>query len=291
MINTIGASSDFDFFELIQFELIKLKRTKNRMKKKVLITGASKGIGKAIAENLINDGKYDVYGTSRNPDNVKDKNDRLTLVKLDVTKIESIQACSDQIGNIDILINNAGQSQLGAAEDTSIVKYKELFDVNFFGVVGVTNIFLPSIRNNKGKIINIGSLIGTFNLPYYSSYTASKSALQGYSHSLRMELLKFGVQVTLIEPNDFATSIEPEVLCKESSVYTQTLNIIREKIRANMSKSESPDVIGKFIVKLLTKQKLKAYYPYGGNAKMLTILKRMLPHEIVHKLTMQSYNL
>lgn len=259
------------------------------MKKKVLITGASKGIGRAIAENLIDNGRYDVFGTSRNPDEVK--NNKLSLIQLDVTDTKSIKSCFDQVGNIDILINNAGQSQLGAAEDISIKKYKELFAINFFGVVETTNIFLPSIRKNKGKIINIGSLIGTFNLPYYSSYTASKCALQGYTHSLRMELSKLGVQVTLIEPNDFDTTIEPEVLCKEGSIYTQKLNTIRNKIRINMSKSEPPDSLGKFIVKLLKKKRLKAYYPYGGNAKMLTILKRILPHEIVHKLTMQSYNL
>jgi len=261
------------------------------MNKKVLITGASKGIGKAIAENLIENDKYDVFGTSRNPDRVKNSNDRLSLIQLDVTNTESIKSCFDQVGNIDILINNAGQSQLGAAEDISVKKYKELFAVNFFGVVETSNIFLPGIRKNKGKIINIGSLIGTFNLPYYSSYTASKCALQGYTHSLRMELSKLGVQVTLIEPNDFATTIEPEVLCKEGSIYTQKLNTIRDKIRVNMSRSEPPDALGKFIAKLLKKKKLKAYYPYGGNARMLTILKRILPHEIVHKLTMQSYNL
>lgn len=260
-------------------------------KKKVLITGASRGIGKAIAENLIDNDLYHVYGTSRNPDRVKNKNDKLTIIQLDVTNTESIQSCFDQIGNIDILINNAGQSQLGAAEDISVTKYKELFAINFFGVVETTNIFLPGIRKNRGKIINIGSLIGTFNLPYYSSYTASKCALQGYTHSLRMELSNFGVQVTLIEPNDFATTIEPEMLYKEDSIYTQQLDVIRNKVKVNMSKSESPDLLGKFVAKILMKKKLKAYYPYGGNAKLLTVLKRILPHEVVHRLTKRSYNL
>ncbi len=143
--------------------------------RKVLVTGASRGIGLAIARKLHKEG-YDVYGTSRHRQQ-KLEEEGLKFVQMDAFDTESIAHCFSRIGDIDILINNAGQSQVGASEDIPDAKYRQLFDVNFFAPLQLTKLFLPGIRQNKGYIINIGSLAASFNLPFYSGYVASKASL------------------------------------------------------------------------------------------------------------------
>jgi len=174
----------------------------------VLITGASRGIGKACAERLVAEGD-NVYGTSRHPE--AENGDRnLHMLAMDVNRDESVNAAVNKIlaveRRIDVVINNAGFGIAGSVEDTSVEEGKSLFETNFFGVLRVCRAVLPTMRNmGRGTIINISSLGGRIGLPYQGLYSATKFAIEGLSEALRMELRQFGIDVTLVEPGDVCT--------------------------------------------------------------------------------------
>ena len=120
------------------------------MKQTIFITGASSGISKSIAQSALAKG-YHVIGTSRNANTVKDRLEGVRYVSLDMSSIESIDACWEEVKDekIDVLVNNAGQSQIGPVEETSLEKLRYLFEVNFFGLVHLTKKVLPQMREKK----------------------------------------------------------------------------------------------------------------------------------------------
>src|SRR5262252_9121030 len=168
-----------------------------------LITGAASGLGRAIALALMKNG-FTVFGTSRRPE------DRAALTEfpmlaLDVRSDDSVRVALEEIrsrvGRLDVLVNNAGVRFLGAAEETSVDEAKAVFETNFFGAHRVTAAALPQLRESGGgRIINITSLSGLNALPFGSMYSASKWALEGYSESLRHELKRHGIFVSIVEP-------------------------------------------------------------------------------------------
>jgi len=169
------------------------------MKNKVaLVTGASSGIGQATAERLADAG-YEVFGTSRR---VRPGGQRsLTMLTLDVTSDESVQAAVQEVvrraGRIDVLVNNAGFGVAPAgAEESSIEQAQSIFDTNFFGIVRMTRAVVPQMRKQEGgRIINIGSVLGFLPMPYGALYAATKHAIEGYSESLVHELRTRGIRV------------------------------------------------------------------------------------------------
>lgn len=259
--------------------------------KTVLITGASKGIGFTIATHFVKKYGFRVIGTSRNPEPGFEDKHGFSLLALDLNNPESVNALVKQLPDeIDILINNAGQSQLGAFEDIPEEDFRKLFEINFFGSLRLTKALLPKMRaNGKGLIINISSLIASFPLPYYTSYTTSKAAFSAFSFSLNMELNPLGIDVVVIEPNDLRTSIEPQLYIKDQSPYEKLVTKVREKVRSNMSKSEDATVITGVIDKIVTSKSPKPKYVVGGNAGLLIFIKRLINSATQLKLTGKSY--
>ncbi|MBB3388881.1 NAD(P)-dependent dehydrogenase (short-subunit alcohol dehydrogenase family) [Rhizobium sp. BK275] len=177
------------------------------MKKTVLITGASSGIGKA-AGRLFHANGWNVIATMRSPEKESELTELadILVVRLDVQDRGSIdtaiKAGIEQFGRIDVLVNNAGYGQNGIFEATSREKIQQQFDVNVFGVMDVTRAILPHFRANKaGTIINVSSGAGLFTLPTLSIYCASKFALEGFTEALSYELLGLGVGVKSVIPH------------------------------------------------------------------------------------------
>lgn len=175
------------------------------MKKTVLITGCSSGIGKKAAYYYAELG-WNVVATMREVSMGADLAQAgITVLQLDVQNKDSIaqalEQAIDKFGRIDVLVNNAGFGLFGVFESIPDEKIRQQFDVNLFGVMDVTRSLLPHFRQNKaGVIVNISSGAGVFTLPMLSLYCASKFALEGFSEALSYELLPLGIQVKLVEP-------------------------------------------------------------------------------------------
>ncbi|KUL86631.1 hypothetical protein ZTR_03064 [Talaromyces verruculosus] len=179
-----------------------------------LITGASSGLGAAIAEAALQAG-HKVLATARNPTKAAAENPQISKlggiwIELDVTQVETTKKVEEAInqagGVIDVVINNAGYSLLGSIEDMSEEEIQTQFSTNVFGAVRVLKGALPFMRKRKsGTVINISSSAGLDGLPSCAMYAGTKFALEGMSESLSKELSPFGIRVLLIEPGEFRT--------------------------------------------------------------------------------------
>jgi NAD(P)-dependent dehydrogenase (short-subunit alcohol dehydrogenase family) len=167
----------------------------------VLITGCSSGYGLATARKFLDEG-WNVVATMRTPrQDVLPSSDRLKIVALDVTSPDSIANAVQTAGPIDALVNNAGIGGIGVFEATPMDTTRELFDTNTFGSMAVTQAVIPQMRKRRsGVIVNVTSSTTLAAMPLAAVYTASKSAIEGFSGSLALELGFFGVRVKLVEP-------------------------------------------------------------------------------------------
>src|SRR4249919_1882622 len=183
--------------------------------KTALVTGASSGIGEATAQRLVMAG-YKVYGTSRRAAKASQRS--FELLPLDVTSDESVAATVGEVlraeGRIDLLVNNAGFGIApAAAEESSIEQARSIFETNFFGIVRMTRAVVPHMRQQgSGRIVNIGSVLGFFPMPYNALYAATKHAIEGYSESLDHELRTWGIRVSVIEPAYIKTTFDANFL-------------------------------------------------------------------------------
>jgi NAD(P)-dependent dehydrogenase (short-subunit alcohol dehydrogenase family) len=183
------------------------------MEKVIFITGSSRGFGKLWAEAFLKRGDK-VVATARNIDTLTDLSKKygksILPIKLDVTDrqacVDALHQAQRHFGRIDVVINNAGYGLFGAIEETSEKEARDQMEANFFGLLWVTQAALPILRQQgSGHIIQVSSVLGVATLPVLGLYNASKFAVEGLSETLATEVKGFGINVTLIEPNGFAT--------------------------------------------------------------------------------------
>ena len=169
--------------------------------KTVLITGCSSGYGLETARRFHSEG-WNVVATMRTPrEDVLHQSERLRLVALDVTQPESVAAAVEASGPIDVLVNNAGIGAMGAFEATPIATVREIFETNTFGAMAMTHAVLPQFRERRsGVVVNVTSSATLARMPLVAVYTASKTAVDGFTASLALELDEFNVNVKLVEP-------------------------------------------------------------------------------------------
>ncbi|WPB77646.1 SDR family oxidoreductase [Archangium violaceum] len=169
--------------------------------KTVLITGCSSGYGRETARHFHAQG-WNVVATMRTQrEDVLPRSDRLRVVPLDVTRPDSIAAALEASGPIDVLVNNAGIGLMGAFEATPMTTVRDVFETNTFGVMAMTQAVLPRFRaRGSGVIVNVTSSATLAPMPLVAVYTASKTAIEGFTASLAFELEEFGVHVKLVEP-------------------------------------------------------------------------------------------
>ncbi len=267
------------------------------MPKTVLITGGSSGIGKAIGDYLVARG-YRVFGTSRNPEKVK--NSKFPLLKLDVNDPASIDGAVAEFiqkaQKIDVVINNAGVGITGPIEETPENEIKKAFDTNFFGPIRVIKTVLPQMREQGfGRIINITSIASYMGLPYRGMYSASKAALEIATEALRMETLQFGITMTNVAPGDFATNIAAgryHAPVLENSPYKKdygnTVNLMNEHV----DKGNDPLEMAKAVHKIIVTPNPKIHYKIGAPLqKFSIILKRILPDKMYERMVLRHYGL
>ncbi len=177
-----------------------------------LISGCSSGFGKILAQQLLHAPSTQVVATARNSAALDDLPNTPNVLKLtlDVSCAQSIAAAvRDTVahfGKIDVLVNNAGYGIVGALEETPLAQTRALFDTNVFGLMALTQAVLPHMRaRQRGHIINMSSVAGVVPMAGFSSYNASKYAVEGISQALALELAPFNISVTAIEPGPFRT--------------------------------------------------------------------------------------
>ncbi|WP_115461988.1 SDR family oxidoreductase [Winogradskyella aurantiaca] len=267
------------------------------MQKVVLITGGSKGIGKATGQ-LLSENGFKVYGTSRNPDTIS--NHPFKLLPLDVTDPNSIARCIDllksETSRLDILINNAGAGITGPIEEIPEAEIKKNFETNFFGPVAMIKSVLPLMRENKsGLIINVTSIAGYMGLPFRGVYSASKGALELITEAISMEVKSFGIDVVNFAPGDVATDIAAgryHSPLKESSAYKATYGKTLELMDTHVDSGKDPMFIANAIYNIITSKSRKVHYKAGEPLQKFSIvLKRLLPDRWYEKMLMNHYKL
>lgn len=270
------------------------------MKKIILITGASSGMGKSTAKFLHAQG-HKVYGAARRVNEMHDlKEMGMGIVSLDLTNDESIKNAVDTIvqqeGRIDVLINNAGYGSYGSVEDVSIEEAKRQFEVNLFGLARITQLVLPSMRQQKsGRIVNITSMGGKIYTPFGAWYHATKHAVEGWSDCLRLELKQFGIDVVVVEPGGIKTewgTIAADNLVKTSGngAYSKMANSIAKNLKEMYSGNRltQVDVLGRTIAKAATDRKPKIRYVKGYMAKFSIFVRKWFGDRIFDKVIMSQ---
>ncbi len=183
--------------------------------KTVFITGASSGFGEDSLKAFADKG-YKVYGTmrettSRNAEkksHLEAYSDKISIIEMDVTSDDSVKKAFQEVGPIDVLINNAGIMYLGITEAFSIAQARVQMETNYYGAIRTIQAVLPKMREAKsGLIINTSSLVGQISPPFFGTYSATKHALEAYTQALRYEVSPFGVDVALVEPGPFGTGL------------------------------------------------------------------------------------
>jgi short-subunit dehydrogenase len=274
---------------------------KNMSTKKVaLVTGASSGIGKAIAEQLLKDGLI-VYVAARRADKMKDLETQGAItLKMDITSEEDLVNGINQIkaahGGVDVLVNNAGYALYGSVEETTLEDARRQFEVNLFGLARLTQLVIPYMREKRaGTIINMSSMGGKIYTPLGAWYHATKHALEGWSDCLRIELAQFGINVVIVEPGGIETEfgnvmITPMMERSGNGPYALLTKNLEKATRDayENGKASPPSVIANLVSKAVKSNKPKTRYAGGYLAKPLLFMRHWLPDRLFDKIILNT---
>ncbi|MDQ3093874.1 MAG: oxidoreductase [bacterium] len=268
-------------------------------KKVILITGASSGIGKASAEQLITEGHI-VYGLARDLENLQ-KIEGLKPIVADVTDdkslISTVNLVIENEGKIDVLFNNAGYGLYGAVEDVPIDDAKKQFEVNLFGLAKLTQLILPHMRTaGQGLIINMSSMGGKIYFPLGAWYHASKHAVEGFSDSLRLDVQSFGINVSIIEPGAIATNFGNVVdgpLMKYSGegAYASIAKAFSRSLKNTYGKPETlspPSVVAMAVSRAVNSKRPKTRYVAGKYARTLMLIRKIFGDRTFDKIALRQ---
>lgn len=257
------------------------------MKKVVLLTGASSGIGAATAQALAAAG-YRVFGGARRPETVTAP-ENVELLELDVCKPEQVSRAVEDVlsrcGRIDVLINNAGVSLAGPVEATSDAEALALFDTNLFGALRMTRAVLPAMRQqSSGVIINVSSVLGFLPAPFMGLYASSKHALEGLSESLDHEVRGFGIRVVLVQPGFTSTSLDANATLTRKPVpaYESAFQSSLTAVQRQIAEGAAPSSVATEILAAIAgSHRLRR--PVGSGAHMLSVLRRFAPSPLLDR--------
>ncbi len=259
------------------------------MKKVVIITGASSGIGKASASYLASKG-YIVYGLAR-----REVKDNFNSIKCDVTNRSEIERVFkyiyDKEGRIDVLVNNAGMGISGAVEYIDNNKTRDLFNLNTLAYFDTCQVAIPYLKKTKGHIVNISSIAAIIPIPYQTAYSASKAAINLFSQSLRLELKDSGIKVSAIMPGDTKTGFTAaRIKDNNEEGYNGRLSKSVERMERDEQNGKSPLSVSKEIEKVILSNNPKALISVGIEYKFVYFLSKALPNRLLLFIVDKMYN-
>lgn len=245
--------------------------------KTVLITGTSKGIGLETALAFGRAG-YKVFATMRSPENAKDFKQNIadeslaiTISKLDVDSDESVQKgidkILDEIGTIDVLVNNAGIERHGSVEELKMADIKAIMETNYFGAIRCVKNVLPQMRKNKkGCIINIASVAGKISSSPLGAYAASKFALEAVSEALAQEVKPFNIRVAIVEPGIINTQMANDIAVSDNSIYPHSKRFAG-LFAASLETPTHPSMVANRILDIADSGTWQLRHPVGPDAQ------------------------
>ena len=243
-----------------------------------IITGASRGFGRALAESALAAGDH-VVAAVRRPESVADLEakypDNCLIAKFDARDIAAaadlVRDTLDRFGQLDVLVNNAGRAVVGAVEEIGDAQLRELMDLHLFGPAALVRAALPAMRGRgTGTIVQMSSQGGRMSFPGVSAYSASKFALEGWSEALAGEVAPFGIRVMIVEPSRFRTGFHgADVL--EFVEASETYGAVLADVRADMAGADSlqegdPARAAEIIVSLAHSDEVPLRLPLGREA-------------------------
>jgi NAD(P)-dependent dehydrogenase (short-subunit alcohol dehydrogenase family) len=259
--------------------------------RRVLITGASSGIGEATALRLARAGWQVLAGVRADADGDRLRaaaGEQLEPVTIDITEPATIAAAAAALGDEPLhgLVNNAGTALAMPLEFLPLEQLRRQLEVNLVGHVAVTQALLPNLRSARGRIVNVGSIAGRSALPFLGAYAASKHALEAVTDVLRVELRPFGIAVTVIEPGTIATPIwrkggerfqelAAELPAELGELYGERMAAFREAAAAAGQRAEPADDVAIVIERALTTERPKARYVVGRDARRRARVERL----------------
>ncbi|GGJ88421.1 short-chain dehydrogenase/reductase [Lentibacillus kapialis] len=260
----------------------------------VFITGASSGFG-LVTSLVFAEAGYFVLASMRDLskqesllEQARERNVAINIecITMDVTKQDDIDYVIPEVierfGSIDVLVNNAGYAAGGFTEELSSEDWRRQFETNVFGLIAVTKAVLSHMRRRKrGTIINLSSISGRMALPGLGPYSASKYAIEGFSESLRLEMLPYNVHVVLIEPGSYQTDIWSKGMTDFNtdleSPYQERTNALKKIVNHIAETADNPEEVAHLILKTAQANHPDLRYPVGKNVKNMTRLKNLLP--------------
>jgi NAD(P)-dependent dehydrogenase (short-subunit alcohol dehydrogenase family) len=247
----------------------------------VVVTGVSSGIGRAAVEKFAQRGCR-VFGTVRSIARARPI-PGVELVEMDVSDDASVRQAMATVvasaGRIDVLVNNAGVTIVGAVEETATAEASALFDTNVLGILRTVQAVLPHMRAQRaGRIVNVSSVLGFLPAPYMGLYAASKHAVEGLSETLDHEVRQFGIRVTLVEPSFTKTNLDANAPHAKANIaaYDRERGLAARALAASIDGAPAPDGVAGAIVEAALGPWRMRRTP-AGQASLLSKLRRFMP--------------
>jgi NAD(P)-dependent dehydrogenase (short-subunit alcohol dehydrogenase family) len=274
------------------------------MARTILITGCSSGIGAAMARAFKARG-HRVYATARRQESLAGlAAEGIATLQLDVNDDTSIAAAfgtvAAEAGQLDMLVNNAGFSQVGAVLDLSRDDLRAQYETNVIAPVAVTRSALPLLRkavaaSGAADVVNIGSIVGLFTTPFAGAYCSSKAAIHALSDALRMELAPFGIRLIMVQPggvrSSFGDHAEEALRLPEDSIYKPVEAQIQARAQAGQQNATPTDQFVEPVVEKLLRASPPAVIRGGRGSVQLVLLKRLLPGKLFDQLLSRRFGL
>ncbi|WP_291515467.1 SDR family oxidoreductase [Bdellovibrio sp. ArHS] len=279
--------------------------------KQILVTGASTGIGFDLTKRLCEKG-HRVWAGVRRPEVLQSLQSRypelLTVLKLDVVNEQDIQNAFTTVTETwdrhreFILVNNAGVAIGGPIEALPLKEWRDLFAVNVFAPVRLTQIFLPLLRETRGRVVNVGSISGQISTPFLSPYCSSKFALRSFNDSLRREMMPFAVKVILIEAGPVRTEIwsksishsedrQREMSEEMRKVYGPQLEALKEGVSETVKTAIPVETVTEVMLQSIESPRPDRYYLLGKNVKLFAAMGRFLPAALIDRLMGRGFRM
>jgi NAD(P)-dependent dehydrogenase (short-subunit alcohol dehydrogenase family) len=261
------------------------------MPRTVIVTGASSGIGLAIAKRLQKAG-WEVVGLSRT---VPKEPYSFAYVTADLADEDAVKRVVREkilpaVPVVDALVNCAGMGISGAIEETALADAKRLFDINPFGAFVLTRELLPALRASKGRIVNISSVAAEFTIPFQAFYSMSKAALSVFTDALRLELKPFGVQACAILPGDTVTGFTAaRSKAADNGPYGDRVVRSVSRMERDEQNGMAPDTVARIVERVLQKKRMPPAVTVGFQYKLFLFLRWILPKRFIEAILYSLY--